>query len=140
MKVLDIHPDSCWSLEANNPAALDRLRSATSLVDPERRQAALVALKRSGHAYHLIGRATSLDLADRVFDDVVMHYSPSVAERAILIQRGSRWVKKPEKLWRALARCDGASLEPRPVNTAGAAPMCRNLQRWIKSWSPSYAR
>jgi hypothetical protein len=94
MKLLEIYPSYCWSYNAESRDALEALRAAASLPDPQEQLASLNRLRRSGQACRIVGKATSLELADKFYDDVIFRYDARGPERALLEQKKSRWLKR----------------------------------------------
>jgi hypothetical protein len=93
MKVLDVYAEHSWSFEAENYAALQRLRAAACLEDAQGRAAQLARLGYCGAAYKLVGNAVNLELANHFFDELHVRFVPTGAERTLLAQIGARWLK-----------------------------------------------
>ena len=92
MKVLDIHPNCCWSFTGPDENTIEQLRTAVGIADPQLRDVVLQQI--DGRAFGFVGDAAKIDFAPRVFDAVNLTFQPQeVSQRALLRQCVRRWSK-----------------------------------------------
>lgn len=97
MRVLEIHPNYCWSFEGRDPVTIRQLRAVAALNDPAVRESELNQIN-GGQAFRLVGDAAAFELAEDFFDEIEVAYPPSVLKRLILAQKLKRWLKPDGRL------------------------------------------
>jgi len=90
MNVLEIYPNDAWWFEAGNAEQLDRLRTAAQQVEDEPADPPEEQLP--GRAFHMVGDAATFDLIPAVFDEIIVHYSPTALQRLNLEERMRTWI------------------------------------------------
>ena len=97
MKVLDIHPNYCWSFTGPDEKTIKSLRSAVEIADPQLRDVVLQRI--GGRAFGFVGEAAKMEFAPRAFDAVNLGFTPrEVSQRVLLRQCVRRWSKNKADL------------------------------------------
>lgn len=97
MKVLDIHPNCCWSLTGPDEKTIEQLRSGVAIADPQLRDVVLQRI--AGRAFGFVGDATRMEFAPHIFDAVNVRFTPQdVSQRVLLRQCVRRWSKNKADL------------------------------------------
>src|SRR5688500_1817764 len=98
MNVLEIYPNFSWWFEAANSDQIEQLRAAVRLHTGSA-QAELFEELAPAKAFHLVGDAATFDLLPGVFDEIIVHYSPTPLKRLNLEGRMRLWMT-PEGTYR----------------------------------------
>lgn len=91
MNVLEIYPNFSWWFEGRSVEEIQSLR-AVSQASSDDAQAAAFEKLAPARAFHLLGDAATFDLIPGVFDEIVVHYSPSSLKRLVLESRIKTWI------------------------------------------------
>lgn len=93
MNVLEIYPNFSWWFEGRSVEDIQSLRAISQLSSDDAQTAAFEKLAPA-RAFHLVGDAATFDLIPGVFDEVVVHFSPSSLKRLVLESHIKSWLSE----------------------------------------------
>ena len=92
MNVLEIYPNFSWWFEGATESEIDQLRSAAQINSLSEQSDAFEKLAPA-RAFHLVGDAATLDLIPGVFDEIIVHYTPTALKRMVLEDHMRDWLR-----------------------------------------------
>lgn len=91
MNVLEVYPNFSWWFEGPTVEDIQSLRAVAQAPSDDSQTTAFEKLAPA-RAFHLIGDASTFDLIPGVFDEVIVHYSPSSLKRLVLESHIKTWL------------------------------------------------
>lgn len=92
MNILEIYPNFSWWLEGSSLEEIEQLRLVAQGPATGTRADAFEKLAPA-RAFYLVGDAATFDLIPGVFDEVIIHYTPTLLKRLVLESRLKTWIK-----------------------------------------------
>lgn len=93
MNVLEIYPSFSWWFEGATVEDIQSLRAVAQAPSDDAQTAAFEKLAPA-RAFHLVGDAATFDLIPGVFDEVIVHFSPSSLKRLVLESHIKTWLNE----------------------------------------------